>query len=177
MCSLEEDLHGINLSLQVDDFDDDGEVKLDIIRGEDIEIERKEEEPDKVSSRSEVSFIPAGRFRPLFLLCGESIFLGFFFICVQLECLRKMGFSKIRNGRFDSWKRLLFDCKTGFSEGANFLAFFGWLKPEGEDLQRSNFVFGRVERSSWFFIICLEKGRENVVLLFEELKTTLFVQF
>ena len=122
MCSLEEDLHGINLSLQVDDFDDDGELKLDIIRGEDIEIERKEEEePEKVSSRSEVSFIPEGRFRPLFLLCGESIFRGFL-IFVKLECLRKMGLSlffgrKITNGRLDSRKRLLFGCKRGFFKG------------------------------------------------------------
>lgn len=78
MCSLDEDLHGMNLSLQIVDFDDDGELKLDIIRGEDIEIERREEEQgeegEEVSSRSEVSFIPAGRFKPLFLLCEDSIF-------------------------------------------------------------------------------------------------------
>lgn len=63
MCSLEEDLQGMNLSLQVDDLDE-GDDRFDNAR----------KEPENVSSLREVSFIPAGRFNPVFLVCGKSIF-------------------------------------------------------------------------------------------------------
>lgn len=64
MCSLEEDLQGMNLSLQVDDDLGEGDDKFDNARTE----------PEKVSSLREVSFIPEGRFNPVFLVCGASIF-------------------------------------------------------------------------------------------------------
>ena len=80
VCSLEEDLHGMNLSLQVEDFDG-GDDKLDIALGDDDTLARKEAGPEagNVSNRREDWFIPDGRFKPLFLLGGEeSIFLAFF---------------------------------------------------------------------------------------------------
>lgn len=57
----DEDLQGMNLSLQVD-FE--GEDKVEIPRNE----------LENVSRRSEVWFIPAGRFKPVLVFCGDSIF-------------------------------------------------------------------------------------------------------
>lgn len=51
----------MNLSLQVD-FE--GEDKVEIPRNE----------LENVSRRSEVWFIPAGRFKPVLVFCGDSIF-------------------------------------------------------------------------------------------------------
>jgi hypothetical protein len=50
----------MNLSLQVDL---DGEDKLEIPRNE----------LENVSKRNEVWFIPAGRFKPVLVLCGDAI--------------------------------------------------------------------------------------------------------
>lgn len=70
MCSLEEDLQGMNLSLHVElDFDGEQE-RFEIERREEGEerLERKEDEDGvAVSRRSEVPDIPAGRFRQVFL--------------------------------------------------------------------------------------------------------------
>lgn len=74
VCSLEDDLQGMNLSLQDEVFE--GEDKLDIALGDDTHVTAlKELEEERVSSLKEVSFIPDGRFRPLFLLGVESIFV------------------------------------------------------------------------------------------------------
>ena len=65
MWSLDDDLQGMNLSLQVEDFELEGEEE------ERLEMARAERE--KVSRRSEVPDIPAGRFNPGFLASGDSI--------------------------------------------------------------------------------------------------------
>ena len=59
VCSLDEDLHGMNLSLHVEGDDFEGDERFDMAR--------KEDEAAKVSRRSEVPDIPAGRFSPDFL--------------------------------------------------------------------------------------------------------------
>lgn len=82
VCSLDDDLHGMNLSLHVEDFDFEGDDKFDIVRGDpkfdivfrgDPKFDIAREDPVKVSRRSDVSDIPAGRFSPVFLAWGESI--------------------------------------------------------------------------------------------------------
>lgn len=81
VCSLDDDLHGMNLSLHVEDFDFEGDDRFDIVRGDpkfdivrgDPKLETAREEPEKVSRRNDVSDIPAGRFNPIFLAWGESI--------------------------------------------------------------------------------------------------------
>lgn len=70
MCSLDDDLQGMNLSLHVEDFE--GDDKFDIVRG-DPRFGTARKESEKVSRRSDVSDIPAGRLSPGFLGCGESI--------------------------------------------------------------------------------------------------------
>lgn len=77
MCSLDEDLQGMNLSLQVADLDEGDDDRLDMVRGDLLDIgddaklvvrfELGGEE--NVSSRREVSDIVDGRLIPLFLLC------------------------------------------------------------------------------------------------------------
>lgn len=63
----------MNLSLQLEDLD--GDDRLDNARGDDTHVIARTE-PGKVSNRREVSVIPEGRLRPLFLLGGESMFWG-----------------------------------------------------------------------------------------------------
>ena len=68
VCSLEEDLHGMNRSLQAE-FDFEGDVRLEMERREEgelrVEMEgRKEEDAGAVSRRSEVPDMPAGSFKP-----------------------------------------------------------------------------------------------------------------
>lgn len=112
MFNLEEDLQGMNLSLQVDDLDE-GDDKFDNAR----------KEPEKVSSLSEVPFIPAGRFKPVFLDCGESISGSFLF---------GLGVDREEMGMFVSWendgKDLSLQAKRAF-----------------EEEQRSNSMNGREE--------------------------------
>lgn len=67
VCSLEDDLHGMNLSLVVEGFD-----------GDRFEIDRNEDDAENVSRRSDVPDIVDGRFNPVFFACGDSIF-GFCF--------------------------------------------------------------------------------------------------
>lgn len=77
VCSLDEDLQGMNLSLQVADLDEGDDDRLDMVRGDLLDIgddaklvvrfELGGEE--NVSSRREVSDIVDGRLIPLFLLC------------------------------------------------------------------------------------------------------------
>lgn len=73
MCSLDDDLQGINLSLQLVDFDE-GEERLDIVLGDIVigdgkfDTDLAGEADEKASSRREVSDIVAGRLIPLFLL-------------------------------------------------------------------------------------------------------------
>lgn len=76
MWSLEDDLQGMNLSLQDEDFEgDDTDERFEIARGE-----ADDGVVEHVSRRSEVMLdIPAGRFIPDFLACGDSIFCFFFF--------------------------------------------------------------------------------------------------
>lgn len=66
----------MNLSLHLEDFDGEGvDERFDIARGE-----AEEGGVDSVSRRREVIVdIPAGRFRPDFFACGDSIFLSDFF--------------------------------------------------------------------------------------------------
>lgn len=71
VCRREEDRQGMNLSLHVLDFE--GEVRLEMERREEGEVrlamERKDDgDEPKVSRRSEVPDIPAGRLRPDFLV-------------------------------------------------------------------------------------------------------------
>lgn len=84
MCSLEDDLHGMNLSLHAaTDFDgDEDDDKFDIVLG-DIDFKGDDKlkddgplfgEEEKLSRRKEVSDIEAGRLMPLFRLCEVSIF-------------------------------------------------------------------------------------------------------
>jgi hypothetical protein len=74
--SLEDDLQGMNLSLHVEVFEgDDDDERFEIARGE-----ADEGGVDRVSRRSDAMLdIPAGRFIPDFLACGDSIFLLLFF--------------------------------------------------------------------------------------------------
>lgn len=65
VCSLEEDLHGMNRSLQAE-FDFEGDVRLEMERREEGELRVEMEDAAAVSSRSEVPDIPAGRFKPDF---------------------------------------------------------------------------------------------------------------
>lgn len=87
-CSRDDDLQGMNLSLQFADFDDGEDDRFESVLG-DIDIGDgkfvldRSDDPlgvEKVSSRREVSFIVDGRLIPLFLLGGvESISSLFFF--------------------------------------------------------------------------------------------------
>lgn len=78
MCSLDEDLQGMNLSLQAEtdlDGDEDGD-RFEIVLG-DIDLRGEVslmEGEEKVSRRKEVSDMDGGRLMPLFLLCEVSIF-------------------------------------------------------------------------------------------------------
>ena len=65
VCSLDDDLHGMNLSLQLEDFEGDAD-KFDMVRGDPKLVTARKVEPEKVSRRSDVSDIPAGRFNPVF---------------------------------------------------------------------------------------------------------------
>lgn len=75
VCSLDDDLHGINLSLQVPDFDGDDKLEIvlgDIVRGEAKKLEAlrigvEGEEGLKFCKRSDDSDIVDGRLIPLFL--------------------------------------------------------------------------------------------------------------
>lgn len=76
MCSLEEDRHGMNRSLQAPaDLEDGDADKLEIVRGDivrgdgdDMVLINGDGLPSPVLRRSDVSDIPAGRLIPLFLL-------------------------------------------------------------------------------------------------------------
>lgn len=78
VCSLDEDLQGMNLSLQVADLDDGDDDRFDIVRGDLLDIgdpkllvlDRSFElgGEEKASSRRVVSDIVGGRLIPLFLL-------------------------------------------------------------------------------------------------------------
>lgn len=73
VCSLDDDLQGINLSLQLPDFDD-GDERFDMVLGDLVLGDGKfnadltGEPDDKVCRRRVVSDIEAGRLIPLFLL-------------------------------------------------------------------------------------------------------------
>lgn len=77
MCSLDEDLQGMNLSLQLADLDDGDDDRFDIVRGDLLDIGDDAKlvvrfdlgGEEKASSRREVSDIVDGRLIPLFLLC------------------------------------------------------------------------------------------------------------
>lgn len=88
VCSLDEDLQGMNLSLQVADLDDGDDDRFDIVRGDLLDIgdpkllvlDRSFElgGEEKASSRRVVSDIVGGRLIPLFLLSMVVIlFLSF----------------------------------------------------------------------------------------------------
>lgn len=89
VCSLDDDLHGMNLSLHMEDFDFEGEDKFDIVRG-DPKFDAARKEPEKVSRRSDVWDIPGGRLSPVFLAWGESIFWVLFDLFASL---RDLGFA------------------------------------------------------------------------------------
>lgn len=95
MYSLDEDLQGMNLSLQVADLDDGDDDRLDIVLGDLLDIgddaklvvvpfELGGEE--KASSRREVSDIVDGRLIPLFLLCLVDSMIVLFFFFLELQC-------------------------------------------------------------------------------------------
>lgn len=90
MCNLEEDLHGMNLSLQLVDLDDGDDDRFDIVRGDLFDIGDDAKlvvvrfvlgGEENVSSRREVSDMVDGRLIPLFLLCViDSMIALFFFL-------------------------------------------------------------------------------------------------
>lgn len=96
MCSLDEDLQGMNLSLQVADLDDGDDDRLDIVRGDLLDIGDDNAKlavrfelgggEEKASSRREVSDIVDGRLIPLFLLCVvDSMIILFFFFSLSFR--------------------------------------------------------------------------------------------
>lgn len=90
VCNLEEDLHGMNLSLQLVDLDDGDDDRFDIVRGDLFDIGDDAKlvvvrfvlgGEENVSSRREVSDMVDGRLIPLFLLCViDSMIALFFFL-------------------------------------------------------------------------------------------------
>lgn len=76
VCSLEEDLQGMNLSLQLADLEDGDDDRFDIVRGDLFDIGDEAKlvvrfdlgGEEKASRRREVSDIVDGRLIPLFLL-------------------------------------------------------------------------------------------------------------
>lgn len=84
VCSLDDDLQGMNLSLQLPDFDE-GEERFDRVLGDIVKgdgkfaADRTDEPGEMASSLREDSDIEAGRLIPLFLLCEKSIFSIEFF--------------------------------------------------------------------------------------------------